>query len=84
MTASAVLRVGSHAPVPLYGTPAVSPDYTPGEVTIRLGYDKPGNQGNPVILVITSLEWDEDLEGAARTAWAGGVCQAGMHLQVVR
>lgn len=79
--ASAVLRVGSHAPVPLLGTPAVSADYRPGEVTIILGYTR---DGLPVTLTIASLEWDEDLEDACRVAFAGGVIQADMHLAVIR
>ena len=81
MTAAAVLRVGSHAPVPLHGTPAVSPDYHPGEVTIILGHTR---DGQPVTLTISRLEWDEDLEDACRVAFAGGVIQADMHLAVVR
>jgi hypothetical protein len=79
--ASAVLRVGSHAPVPLCGTPAVSADYRPGEVTIVLGYTL---GGQPVTVTVALLEWTEDLEDAARTAFAGGVVQAGMHLAVIR
>jgi hypothetical protein len=81
MTAAVVLRVGCHAPVLLYGTPAVSPDYRPGEVTIVLGHTL---DGQDVTLTTSSLEWDEDLEDAARVAFAGGVIQAGMHLAVVR
>ena len=79
--ASAVLRVGNHAPEPLYGVPVVSPDYTPGEVTIIIGKTR---DGGLVTITITSLEWDEDLEDAARVAWAGGIVEADMHLQVVR
>jgi hypothetical protein len=79
--ASAVLRVGSHAPVPLHGTPAVSADYRPGEVTIVLGHTR---GGQPVTVTVGSLEWTEDLEDAARVAFAGGVVQAGMHLAVIR
>ena len=87
--ASAVLRVGNHAPVPLHGTPAVDHGHDhPGEVTIVLGYMNdpahPGCLGQPVTITLTSLEWAEDLESAARVAWAGGIVQAGMNLQVVR
>ena len=80
MTASAVLRVGNHAPEPLFGTPAVSPDYRPGEVTIILGHTR---DRQPVTITISRLEWDEDLEDACRVAFAGGVIQADMHLQVI-
>ena len=88
--ASAVLRVGCHAPVPLHGTPAVSPAWHPGEVTIVLGHTAPatyrpfscGNLlpcgGQPVTITIGGIEWTEDLEDAARVAWAGGIIQAGM------
>ena len=80
--ASATLRVGSHAPVPLQGTPAVSADYKPGEVTIILGYT---SYGQPVTITIRSLEWGEDLEDACRVAFAAGVIRTGMHLaEVVR
>ena len=75
--ASAVLRVGSHAPEPLFGTPAVSPDYHPGEVTIILGYTR---DDQPVTVTIASLEWAEDLEDASRVAFAVGVVRVGMHL----
>jgi hypothetical protein len=81
VTASAVLRVGSHAPVPLHGTPAVSPDYRPGEVTIILGWT---SAGQPVTIVISTLEWPEDLEDAARIAWAGGIVRAEMNMAVPR
>ena len=88
--ASAALRVGDHAPIPLHGTPAV--DHRPGpagEVTIIVGYMScgvPGHTscGKPVTITITSLEWAEDLESAARVAWAGGLCRGGMNLQVIR
>ena len=73
--ASAVLRVGCHAPVPLHGTPAVSPAWHPGEVTIVLGHTC---DGQPVTVTIGGIEWTEDLEDAARVAWAGGIIQAGM------
>ena len=79
--ASAVLRIGSHAPVLLHGTPAVSPDYHPGEVTIVLGHTP---AGEPVTITVSSLEWTEDLEDSARVAWAGGVVRAGMNLAVIR
>ena len=88
--ASATLRVGSHAPVPLLGIPVVSPDYKPGEVTIILGYMScgvPGHTscGKPVTVTIGSLEWTEDLEDACRVAFAGGVIRTGMHLaEVIR
>ena len=77
--ASATLRVGSHAPVPLQGTPAVSADYKPGEVTIILGYTR---DEQPVTVTIASLEWTEDLEDASRVAFAVGVVRVGMHLAV--
>jgi hypothetical protein len=80
VTASAVLRIGNHAPVPLHGTPAVSRDYRPGEVTIVLGYD---GRGQPVTIVISTLEWPEDLEDAARIAWAGGIVRAEMNVAVI-
>jgi hypothetical protein len=76
-----VLRAGSHAPVLLHGTPAVSPDYHPGEVTIVLGHTP---YGEPVTLTVSSLEWAEDLEDAARVAWAGGIVEADMHMAVIR
>ena len=75
MTASAVLRVGSHAPVPVHGTPATVTECRPGEVTIVLGYD---SCGKPVTLVITSLEWADDLAEAATLASARGIVRAGM------
>lgn len=79
MTASAVLRVGSHAPVPLHGTPATVVECTPGEVTIALGYD---SLGLPVTLKITSLEWADDLMDAASCAAARGIVRAGMNRMV--
>ena len=85
--ASAVLREGNHAPIPLHGTPAVAPASRPGEVTIVLGYMNCGNCGTatmPVTVTLTSLEWAEDLESAARVAWAGGIVPPGMDLAVVR
>jgi hypothetical protein len=75
VTASAVLRVGCHAPVPLHGTPAVSPAIRPGEITIVLGYD---NRGHAVTLEITSLEWADDLLTADLDATASGIVRAGM------
>ena len=75
MTASAVLRVGSHAPVPLHGTPATVVESRPGEVTISLGYD---SLGLDVTLVITSLEWCDDLLQAVADAGAQGFMRAGM------
>jgi hypothetical protein len=75
MTASAVLRIGNHAPVPLHGTPAISPDYRPGEVTIVLGYD---SHGQPVTVAIAALEWADDLLNADLDATACGVVRAGM------
>jgi hypothetical protein len=75
MTASAVLRVGAHAPVPLHGTPAVSADVRPGEITIILGYD---SHGQAVTLAVTSLEWDDDLLDAALDAAARGIVRSGM------
>lgn len=75
MTASAVLRVGAHAPVVLYGTPAVSQEIRPGEVTIILGYDI---HGQPVTLAVASLEWDDDLLQAAADGGAIGFMRAGM------
>ena len=79
MTASAVLRVGAHAPVPLYGTPVVSDDMHPGEVTIVLGYD---SHGQAVTLVIAALEWDDDLMEASAEAGARGFIRAGMRRTV--
>ena len=79
--ASAVRRVGDHAPVVLLGSPAVSHDCHRGEVTIALGYD---GRGQAVTVTISRLEWIEDLEEAARVAFAGGVVQADMHLAVIR
>jgi hypothetical protein len=73
--ASAVLRIGNHAPVPLHGTPAISPHYQPGEVTIALGYD---SLGLAVTLTITRLEWADDLLNADLDAAACGVVRAGM------
>ena len=88
MPASAVLRVGDHAPVPLHGAPAADHGDHPGEVIIVVGYMNdpahPGCFGKPVTITITSLEWAEDLESAARVAWAGGLVQGGMNLQAVR
>lgn len=78
--ASAVLRVGGHAPELLQGIPVVSPDYKPGEVTIILGYTR---DEQPVTVTITSLEWTEDLEDASRVAFAVGVVRVGMHLTAV-
>jgi len=75
MTASAVLRIGNHAPVPLHGAPAVTPDCRPGEVTIALGYD---SLGLAVTLTITKLEWADDLLLADLDAAACGVVRAGM------
>lgn len=80
MTASAVLRIGSHAPVPVYGTPAVSPDYRPGEITIVLGYTC---GGLPVALTVSTLEWAGDLENAGLTAYARGIVRSDMHMQAV-
>jgi hypothetical protein len=73
--ASAVLRVGCHAPVPLHGTPAVAVDCHPGEVTVILGYD---SHGQPVTLTITSIEWADDLTDAGGEAAARGIVRAGM------
>jgi hypothetical protein len=81
MTASAVLRVGNHAPVPLHGSPAVSPDCRPGEVTIVLGYD---NHGQSVTVAIAALEWADDLLTADLDATACGVVRAGMTRTVPR
>lgn len=75
MTASAVLRVGSHAPVPLYGTPAVAAGCRPGEVTIILGYTA---SGEPVTTTISTLEWTRDLFAAGLEAEARGAVRAGM------
>ena len=72
---SAVLRVGNCAPVPLHGTPAVSPDYHHGEITIVLGYD---GCGRPVTLTIGRLEWADDLLHADLDATACGIVRAGM------
>src|SRR6185312_13594886 len=58
VTASAVLRVGSHAPVPLHGTPVADPGCKPGETGIILGYTA---LHEPVTIVTGSLEWDDDL-----------------------
>ena len=80
-TASAVLRVGTHAPVPLHGTPAVSHDYHPGEITIVLGYD---GLGRAVTLTIAALEWADDLLTADLDAAACGVVRAGMTRTVPR
>ena len=78
--ASAVLRVGDRAPELLQGIPVVSPDYTPGEVTIILGYTR---DDQPVTVTISALEWTEDLEDASRVAFAVGVVQVGMSLSDV-
>ena len=75
MTASAVLRVGSHAPVPVHATPAAVTECRPGEVTIVLGYD---SHHQPITLVITSLEWADDLLQAVADAGAQGFMRAGM------
>ena len=75
MTGTAVLRADSHAPVVLHGTPAAATECRPGEVTIVLGYD---SYGQPVILVVTSLEWADDLLRAALDAAARGAVRAGM------
>jgi hypothetical protein len=80
MTASAVLRVGDRAPELLQGIPVVSPDYKPGEVTIVIGRTR---DEQPVTITITSLEWTEDLEDAARVAFAVGVVRVGMNLTAV-
>jgi len=80
VTASAVLRIGNHAPVPLYGTPAVTPDCRPGEVTIILGWT---DRRQPVTVTTSTLEWPEDLEDAARIAWAGGIVRAEMNMAVI-
>jgi hypothetical protein len=75
VTASAVLRVGAHAPVAIHGTPAAAAECTPGEVTIALGYD---SYGLAVTLVITSVEWADDLTDAASCAAARGIVRSGM------
>jgi len=77
--ASAVLRVGAHAPVPVHGTPATVTECRPGEVTIARGYD---SYGQPVTLVITSLEWADDLLQAAADAGASGFMRAGLRRAV--
>ena len=88
MPASAVLRVGDHAPVPLHGAPATDHGDHPGEVIIVVGYmhdpAHPGCFGKPITLTITSLAWAEDLDSAARVAWAGGLVSGGMELRLVR
>ena len=75
MTASAVLRVGCHAPVPLHGAPVVAPGCKPGEMGIILGYTA---MHEPVTVVFGSLEWDDDLLEAAADAGAQGFMRAGM------
>ena len=79
MTASAVLRVGSHAPVILYGTPVAGAVTAQGEIPLLLGYD---HLGHEVTLTITSLEWDDDLLQAAADAGAKGFSSAGMRRAV--
>ena len=80
-SASADRRGGTHAPVPLRGTPAVSHDYRPGEIAIVLGYD---SHGRTVTLTIAALEWADDLLTADLDAAACGIVRAGMTRTVPR
>ena len=75
MTASAALRTGDRAPVPLQRTPFASPDSRPGEITVILGYTP---HGEPVAVTIASVEWAHDLLDAA----AGAIVRADTHLAV--
>jgi hypothetical protein len=70
VTASAVLRVGCHAPVVLHGAPVAVTECRPGEVTISLGHE--------AVITITTLEWTDDLLAAAADAGAIGFTRAGM------
>ena len=75
MTASAVLRVGSHAPVPLQRTPFAAPDSRPGEIAVILGYTP---HEDPVTVIIASVEWAHDLLDAS----AAAIVRADTHLAV--
>jgi hypothetical protein len=76
--ASAVIRVGDHAPALLLGAPVAVPP-GPGAAGVILGWT---GHGDPVYLQATSLEWLDDLESAVQVARAQGVIESGMTLAV--
>ena len=77
MTAPAArLSIGGLPAVGLYRTPWTE-DAVPGQVTVFLGNTP---SGLPVTLTVTSLQWLDDLEAAARAARAQGIIEAGMVL----
>ena len=75
MTASAALRTGDRAPVPLQRTPFASPGSRPGEITVILGYTP---HGDPVTVTSSSFEWVHDLLDAC----SGAIVRADTHLAV--
>jgi len=73
VTASAVLRVGSHAPILLHGSPVAGRDCLHGEMVIHLR-----SRGEDITLTITSVEWADDLRDAAIEVAACGIVRGGM------
>lgn len=59
----------------LHGTPRAHEGSLPGTATVILGIL---DDGSPFAVSADSLEYFEELEQAARQAWAGGKARGGM------